>query len=60
MAKLKLEFEATQHKGHRLSVDLVENHKRWSNDILEPGGRPKLSDDRHTDLMVSKLYGMPW
>jgi alkyl hydroperoxide reductase subunit AhpC len=42
-----------------LSVDPVENHKRWSDDIKDATGNapnyPMIGD---TDLQVSKLYGM--
>jgi alkyl hydroperoxide reductase subunit AhpC len=59
MAKLKPEFDRRDTKIIGLSVDAVENHSRWSNDIRETQGfapnYPMIGD---TDLKVSKLYGM--
>jgi alkyl hydroperoxide reductase subunit AhpC len=59
MAKLKPEFDKRNTKIIGLSVDPVENHKRWSEDIKETQGHapnyPMIGD---TDLKVSKLYGM--
>ena len=59
MAKIKPEFDKRNVKVIGLSVDPVESHKRWSNDIKETQGvapnYPMIGD---TDLHVSKLYGM--
>ena len=59
MASLKPEFEKRNVKVLGLSVDPVENHKRWSEDIGEATGHspnyPMIGD---TDLTISKLYGM--
>ncbi len=59
MARLKPEFEKRNVKIIGLSVDPVENHKRWSNDIGEATGHapnyPMIGD---TDLQVAKLYDM--
>jgi alkyl hydroperoxide reductase subunit AhpC len=59
MAKLKPEFDKRNAKIIGLSVDPVENHKRWSTDIKETQGHapnyPMIGD---TDLKISKLYGM--
>jgi Peroxiredoxin len=59
MARLKPEFDKRNVKIIGLSVDPVENHKRWSNDIGEVTGHapnyPMIGD---TELKVSKLYGM--
>ena len=59
MAKLKPEFDKRNVKVIGLSVDPVDNHKRWSNDIKETQGNapnyPMIGD---TDLSISKLYGM--
>jgi alkyl hydroperoxide reductase subunit AhpC len=59
MAKLKPEFDKRNTKVIGLSVDPVDNHKRWSNDIKETQGHapnyPLIGD---TDLSVSKLWGM--
>src|SRR5690242_10144326 len=59
VAKLKKEFDKRGVKVIGLSVDPVENHKKWSIDIQETQGMapnyPMIGD---TDLKVSKLYGM--
>ena len=59
VAKLKPEFDKRNVKVIGLSVDSVEDHKRWSKDIEEATGRapnyPLIGD---TDLAVAKLYGM--
>ncbi len=59
MAKLKPEFDKRNVKVIGLSVDPVDNHKRWSDDIKETQGHapnyPMIGD---TDLKVAKLYGM--
>jgi alkyl hydroperoxide reductase subunit AhpC len=59
MARLKPEFDKRNVKIVGLSIDPVDNHKRWSNDIEETQGTapnyPMIGD---TDLRVSKLYGM--
>src|SRR5207302_3572244 len=59
MAKLKPEFDRRNVKVIGLSVDPVDNHKRWSNDIKETQGHapnyPMIGD---TDLKVSKAWGM--
>ena len=59
MASLKPEFEKRNVKVIGLSVDPVENHKRWSEEIGEATGHspnyPMIGD---TDLKISKLYGM--
>ena len=59
MAKLKPEFDRRNTKIIGLSVDPVDNHAKWANDIEETQGYapnyPMIGD---TDLEVSKLYGM--
>ena len=59
MAKLKPEFDRRNTKIIGLSVDAVDNHKRWAQDIKETQGHapnyPMIGD---TDLKISKLYGM--
>ena len=59
MAKLKPEFDKRGVKVIGLSVDPVESHGRWANDIKETQGfapnYPMIGD---TDLKVSKLYDM--
>ena len=52
-------FRAPNVKVIGLSVDPVENHKRWADDIRETQGHapnfPMIGDG---DLSISKLYGM--
>ena len=59
MARLKPEFDRRNTKIIGLSVDPVENHARWSNDIRESHGHapnfPMIGD---TTLEIAKLYGM--
>ena len=59
MARLKPEFDRRDTKIIGLSVDPVENHKKWAIDIRETQGHapnyPMIGD---TDLKISKLYGM--
>jgi len=59
VAKLKPEFEKRNVKVIGLSVDSVEDHKRWAKDIEETQGTapnyPMIGD---SDLAVAKLYGM--
>lgn len=59
MAKLKPEFDKRNTKITGLSVDPVDNHARWADDIKETQGHapnyPMIGD---TDLNVAKLYGM--
>jgi alkyl hydroperoxide reductase subunit AhpC len=59
MAKLKPEFDKRNTKVIGLSVDPVDNHKRWSADIKETQGHapnyPMIGD---TQLKVSKAWGM--
>ena len=59
MAKLKAEFEKRNVKVMGLSVDTVEDHRRWSRDIRETQGQapnyPMIGD---SDLKVAKLYDM--
>jgi alkyl hydroperoxide reductase subunit AhpC len=59
MAKLKPEFDKRGVKVIGLSVDPVEKHQQWSNDIKETQGHapnyPMIGD---TDLSISKLYDM--
>ncbi len=59
MARLKPEFDKRNTKIIGLSVDPVENHKKWANDIRETQGQapnyPMIGD---TDLKISKAWGM--
>jgi thioredoxin-dependent peroxiredoxin len=59
MAKIKPEFDRRGVKIIGLSVDPVDNHSKWSEDIEETQGTapnyPMIGD---SDFNVSKLYGM--
>ena len=59
MARLKPEFDKRNVKIIGLSVDPVDDHKRWANDIKETQGfapnYPMIGDP---DLKIAKLYGM--
>jgi thioredoxin-dependent peroxiredoxin len=59
VARLKPEFDKRNVKVVGLSVDPVEDHRRWAKDIGDATGTapnyPLIGD---TDLKVSKLYGM--
>lgn len=59
MAKIEPEFTRRNAKLIGLSVDPVENHQRWSQDIEETQGHlPKYPMIGDTDLAVAKLYNM--
>ena len=59
MARIKPEFDNRGVKVIGLSVDPVDNHARWSNDIKETQGyAPNFPMIGDTDLKVAKLYGM--
>ena len=59
MARLKPEFDKRGVKIIGLSVDPVDNHKKWAADIKDVVGfapnYPMIGD---TDLKISKAYGM--
>jgi thioredoxin-dependent peroxiredoxin len=59
VAKLKPEFDRRRVKVIGLSVDPVDDHKRWAKDIEETQGQapnyPMIGD---RDLKVAKLYDM--
>jgi thioredoxin-dependent peroxiredoxin len=59
MAKIKPEFDKRGVKIMGLSIDPVDNHAKWADDIKETQGfapnYPMIGD---TDFNVSKLYGM--
>ncbi|MEX0851644.1 MAG: redoxin domain-containing protein, partial [Gaiellaceae bacterium] len=59
MAKIKPEFDRRNVNLIGLSVDPVDKHEKWSQDIEETQGHapnyPMIGD---TDFNVSKLYGM--
>ena len=59
MARLKPEFDRRNTRIIGLSVDPVEQHARWSNDIRETQGyEPNYPMIGDPDLKVAKLYGM--
>ena len=59
MARIKPEFERRNTKIIGLSIDPVDDHRKWARDIEETQGTavnyPMIGD---TDFNVSKLYGM--
>src|SRR5829696_7152842 len=59
MAKIKPAFDQRNVKIIGLSVDPIDNHAKWAEDIRETQGfapnYPMIGD---TDLSISKLYGM--
>ena len=59
MARLKPEFDKRNAKIIGLSVDPVENHKKWAGDTKDVVGvapnYPMIGD---TELKISKAYGM--
>ena len=59
MARLKPEFDKRNVKIIGLSVDSVDDHRKWAKDIQESQGTapnyPMIGD---TDLKVAKLYNM--
>lgn len=59
MAKIKPEFDARNTKIIGISVDPVDDHKKWSKDIEDVVGfapnYPMIGDP---ELKVAKLYGM--
>jgi alkyl hydroperoxide reductase subunit AhpC len=59
MAKIKPDFDSRNVKVIGLSVDPVDKHSKWSEDIAETQGHapnyPMIGD---VDFNVSKLYGM--
>jgi alkyl hydroperoxide reductase subunit AhpC len=59
MASIKPDFDSRGVKIIGLSVDPLENHEKWAQDIAETQGTapnyPIISD---ADFNVSKLYGM--
>jgi thioredoxin-dependent peroxiredoxin len=59
MASIKPEFDRRGVKIIGVSVDPIENHEKWAQDIADVGGTPLnyplIADG---DFEVSKLYGM--
>ena len=59
LAKLKPEFDKRNAKIMGLSIDPVEDHKRWAKDIEETQGTaPNYPIIGDADLTVAKLYDM--
>jgi alkyl hydroperoxide reductase subunit AhpC len=59
VAKLKPEFDRRNVKVIGLSVDKVEDHHKWSDDIEETqGARPNYPMIADPDGKVANLYGM--
>jgi thioredoxin-dependent peroxiredoxin len=59
MASIKPEFDRRGVKIIGLSVDPLENHEKWAQDIAETQGTaPNYPIIADTDFSVSKLYGM--
>ena len=59
MARIKPEFERRNTRVIGLSVDSVEDHARWANDIKETQGTaPNYPIIGDSDFKVSKLYDM--
>ena len=59
MAKLQPEFDRRNCKVIGLSVDPVDDHARWSQDIKDATGHaPNYPIIGDSDLAVAKLYGM--
>ncbi len=59
VAKMKKEFDKRNVKVIGLSVDSVEDHKRWAKDIEETqGAAPNYPMIGDPELKVAKLYGM--
>ena len=59
MAKIKPQFDERGVKVIGLSVDPVDNHAKWADDIEETQGtRPNYPMIGDSDFKVSKLYGM--
>jgi len=59
MARLKPEFDKRNVKIIGLSVDSVDDHRRWAGDIKETQGyAPNYPIIGDSDFKVAKLYGM--
>jgi alkyl hydroperoxide reductase subunit AhpC len=59
MAKLKPEFDRRGVRVLGLSVDPVDKHAAWADDIeATQGARPNYPIIGDDDYVVSKLYGM--
>jgi thioredoxin-dependent peroxiredoxin len=59
MAKIKPEFDRRDVKIIGLSVDPLDNHAKWAQDIADTqGAAPNYPLIADTDFAVSKAYGM--
>jgi alkyl hydroperoxide reductase subunit AhpC len=59
LAKIKREFDSRNVKIIGLSVDPLDNHARWAQDIEDTqGAAPNYPLIADTDFAVSKAYGM--
>ncbi len=59
MASIKPDFESRNTKIIGLSVDPIDNHEKWAQDIAETQGTaPNYPIIGDADFKVSKLYGM--
>jgi alkyl hydroperoxide reductase subunit AhpC len=59
MARIKPEFDKRNTKIIGLSVDPMDNHEKWAQDIAETqGAAPNYPIIADSDFEVSKLYGM--
>jgi thioredoxin-dependent peroxiredoxin len=59
MASIKPEFDRRSTKIIGLSVDPIDNHEKWAQDIAETQGTaPNYPIIGDSDFAVSKLYGM--
>jgi alkyl hydroperoxide reductase subunit AhpC len=59
LAKIKPEFDRRNVKVIGLSIDPIENHARWAQDIAETQGTaPNYPIIADYDYRVAKLYGM--
>jgi alkyl hydroperoxide reductase subunit AhpC len=59
VAKIKSEFDRRNVKVIGLSVDSIEDHRRWSDDIEEiMGYAPNYPIIADADFKVSKMFGM--
>jgi alkyl hydroperoxide reductase subunit AhpC len=59
MAKIKPDFDSREVKIMGISVDPIENHEQWAQDIAETqGSAPNYPIIADADFKVAKLYGM--
>jgi thioredoxin-dependent peroxiredoxin len=59
MARLKPEFDRRNVKIIGISIDAVQDHSKWANDIKETQGfAPNYPIIGDTELKIAKLYGM--